>query len=360
MIGVAPDAIHLILRGGKMNRKVIKSILNKKLNEWVESIKDSEVKRLAKKNTIVTGGSIANLLLGEEVKDYDLYFKDRATTFAVAKYYVNEFNERNKNKTNRLGGSSKAYVLDGEMLGIDQNGKRYFLDKDSEIAKEFSNQQFLSRMIAGCTPDRIKVIIRSDGVAAENKEILNAPFEDAVEAMSDADEMSNDLLEKVDNSNDAYRPVFLSTNAITLANKVQLVIRFYGVPEEIHKNYDFVHCTNYYDFGSGELVLKPEALECLINKELKYQGSKYPLCSIIRTRKFIKRGFHINAGQYLKMCFQLSQLDLTDIDTLEDQLVGVDSAYFVQLIDGLRSKMDNDPNFKIEENYVASIIDRIF
>ena len=159
---------------------------------------------------------------------------------------------------------------------------------------------------------------------------------------------------------DPYRPVFLSTNAITLADKVQLVTRFYGSPEDIHKNYDFVHCTNYFDFGSGELVLKQEALECLMNKELKYHGSKYPLCSVIRTRKFIQRGFHINAGQYLKMCFQLSQLDLTNIDVLEDQLCGVDSCYFMQLIEGLRSKQENDPNFKVEETYVASIIDRIF
>ena len=34
---------------------------------------------------------------------------------------------------------------------------------------------------------------------------------------------------------------------------------------------------------------------------------------MIRTRKFLKRGWHINAGQYLKMCFQISELDLSDI-----------------------------------------------
>ena len=145
-----------------------------------------------------------------------------------------------------------------------------------------------------------------------------------------------------------------------MADKIQLVVRFYGSPDVIHENYDFVHCTNYFDFGTGELVLKPEALECLINKELKYQGSKYPLCSVIRTRKFIKRGFHINAGQYLKMCFQISQLDLTNVDVLEDQLVGVDSAYFMTLIDALRSQQEKDPTFKVEESYVTSIIDRIF
>jgi hypothetical protein len=344
-----------------MNRKVIKSILAKKVNQWLESIKDEKVKTLVKNNAIITGGSIASLLLNEEVKDYDVYFRNKETTLAVAEYYVKEFNTSHINKKNKLGGNAKAYVLDGEFV---QDG-RLSSKANPEMVKEFANQgSKLTRMIAGCTPDRVKIIVRSDGVAAadEYKEVLDTPFEDAVEAINDADTMNADLLDSSAETlaKSSYRPVFLSTNAITLSDKIQVVVRFYGEPDEIHKNYDFVHCTNYYDYGKGELVLKPEALECLLNKELKYQGSKYPLCSVIRTRKFIKRGFHINAGQYLKMCFQLSQLDLSNIDVLEDQLIGVDSAYFTMLIEGLRSKQESDKDFKVEENYVATIIDRIF
>src|ERR1700676_2626244 len=102
-----------------MNQKVIKSILNKRLNDWVKSIKDEKVQKLVKQNTIVTGGAIANLLMNEEVKDFDLYFRDKATTYAVAQYYANEFNNRNTNHKNRLGGVAKAYVLDGETLRLD-------------------------------------------------------------------------------------------------------------------------------------------------------------------------------------------------------------------------------------------------
>jgi hypothetical protein len=57
-------------------------------------------------------------------------------------------------------------------------------------------------------------------------------------------------------------------------------------------------------------VLRAEALESILTKELRYVGSRYPLCSVIRTRKFLARGWTINAGQYVKMCFQISQLDL--------------------------------------------------
>ena len=95
-----------------------------------------------------------------------------------------------------------------------------------------------------------------------------------------------------------------------------------------------------------------------------YIGSKYPVCSVIRARKFIKRGWSINAGQYLKMCFQISKLDLSDISVLEDQLTGVDVAYFATLIDSLQAhsqKMkDEGKEFKVDYGYIATIIDKIF
>jgi hypothetical protein len=133
-------------------------------------------------------------------------------------------------------------------------------------------------------------------------------------------------------------------------------LRFYGDPDTIHSNYDFSHCTSYWTSGDGKLVLRPEALESLLSKELRYVGSKYPVCSVVRLRKFINRGWRINAGQILKMAMQISELDLTDISVLEDQLTGVDTAYFLQLIERLK---ENDPD-KVNTAYLVEIIDRIF
>jgi len=327
-----------------MNSKVIKSILNKKLNQWVESIKDDKVKQLVKKNTIVTGGSIASMLLGEEYKDIDVYFKDKQTTYLVAQYYAQEFNKAHPDKV-------KAFVVDGE---VDfSNGTLI----NPTLMREFSHNAGVLRNV---TPDRVKILINSVGVVAENEDVLKAPFEDAVQAITDADHIDENALEGVGDKKDPYRAVFLSSNAITLADKIQLIVRFYGDPEKVHESFDFVHCTNYYDYGTKELVLKKEALECLMAKELRYMGSKYPVCSIIRTRKFIKRGFNINAGQYLKMMFQISQLDLTNLDVLDEQLVGVDSAYFSHLINALRTKQESDPTFTVDSTYLGTLIDRIF
>lgn len=294
-----------------MNRKIINSVLSKKFNEFVESIDDVEVQRLVKINSIITGGSIVSLLLNDEVHDFDIYFTDKDTCLKVSQYYAGKFNE-NHPKTN-------AKVIDDE--------------------------------------GRIKIFIRSDGVAGDDE---TEPRMDSYEEY----DMQTNITPESDIENipakPKYRPVYLSSNAITLSDKIQLVIRFYGDAEKIHENYDFVHCTNYWTSLDKKLVLRPEALEAIINKELKYIGSKYPLCSIIRTRKFINRGWKINAGQYLKMCMNLQEFNLKDIKVLEDQLVGVDSGYFAMLIDCLSKRKESEPTWSIDNNYVAAIVDKIF
>jgi len=178
-----------------------------------------------------------------------------------------------------------------------------------------------------------------------------------------------DIIDELENAQDddkgnpnggKFHVIFMSSNAITLSDQIQLVIRFFGEPEEIHDNYDFVHCMNYWQSWNGELVLRSEALESLLTRELRYCGSKYPLCSIIRSRKFLKRGWSINAGQYLKMAMQLNEMDLRDINVLEDQLVGVDATYFAQVINEVIKHMEEGKLDRIDNLYVVQIIDKIF
>jgi hypothetical protein len=291
-----------------MNSKNIKKALTAKIKDWLKYIDDEEIKNVIEENAIITGGSIVSLLTGVEVKDYDVYFRTRESCEKIARYYVSKFNETH--------------------------------DGRAELRLE---------------DDRIKVFVRSKGIAGDPVE---NEVNDENEPYIDEEETGEEGENKVDKLR--YRPVFLSTNAITLADKIQLVIRFYGSPEEIHKNYDFIHCTCWYSYHGNELQLPAKALESIINKELYYVGSRYPLCSIIRTRKFLARGWTINAGQYLKMCLQLNEINLKDLKVFEDQLVGVDSAYFSAAVEAIRSKQEEQPDFKVDNNYLFEVINLIF
>lgn len=310
-----------------MKAKTIKAILAKKFTSFIASIEDESVRKLVEKNTIITGGCIASMLLGEKVNDFDLYFTDHATTKAVAEYYVKRFDVKNRN------GIPCAISVDAE-------------------------------------GDRVRIVVKSAGVASEGGAKADYQYfegspegqagEYVGEVMGDAGEIEDTREETHDaalrTEGCDYRPVFMSTNAITLSDKVQIVLRFYGDADKIHENYDFVHCTNYWTSKDGNLTLRQPALESLLCKELRYVGSKYPVCSVIRLRKFIRRGWVINAGQILKMMMQVSELDLTNPSVLQDQLTGVDSAYFIDLMSKVK---ENDPE-KVNAAYLVEIIDRMF
>ena len=173
------------------------------------------------------------------------------------------------------------------------------------------------------------------------------------------DTSSDDYIEKLvkeveGDGKERFRPIFLSENAITLSDKIQIVLRFYGPPEEIHKNYDYVHATNYFWLKDGQLVLKSSALESLLSRRLVYQGSLYPLCSLFRMRKFMERGWKITAGEITKIGLQLSELNLKDPVILREQLIGVDAAYFYELL-----RMIESSERDLDASYLIQLIDEL-
>lgn len=313
-----------------MKSKTIKKVLRQKVDEWLASIEDDHVRKLAARDAMVTGGCIASMLLNESVNDFDLYFRTHATTIAVAKYYVSKFAPKPRN------GIPCRIDVD------DRDGRIRIVIKSAGIASENGNDkpyEYFESRPEGEADGYVSEVMGDSG-----------EIEDAYQETKDM------ALQAVDDGKPRYRPVFLSTNAITLSHKVQIVLRFYGEPDDIHENYDFVHCTNYWTAKDGALVLRQDALEALLARELRYVGSKYPVCSVMRLRKFIKRGWSVNAGQILKMALQISALDLTDPAVLEDQLTGVDSAYFLEV---MRAVKEKDP-VKVNSAYLVEIINRMF
>lgn len=314
-----------------MKAKTIKATLRKKIDDWLSSIEDDAVKMLAEKNTIVTGGSIASMLLKESVNDFDVYFRNKETAVAVAKYYVERF------KPAKQRGIECAVWVDDAA----DDGRIRIVVKSSGIASEKGTEK----------PYEYFEARPEDAAGSYVGEVMDDPGE-----IEDANENTESAALEVEDGKPRYRPIFLSTNAITLSHKMQIVLRFYGEPDAIHENYDYVHCTNFWTSWDGNLVLRQAALEALLAKELRYVGSKYPVCSIIRLRKFIRRGWSINAGQMLKIMMQISSLDLTDHKVLQDQLTGVDAMYFVQLMSKLK---ESDPD-KVNSAYLCEIVDRMF
>lgn len=253
--------------------------------------------------------------------------------------YVRDLVKKNSIIT---GGSIVSMLLNEPVNDYDY----YFTDKETTkaVAEYFVNKFNQTSKYSATVKDeegRISIFLRSKGIAGD------------VEINEDG----NIVEEK---ENEEYKVNFLSSNAITLTDKVQLVVRFYGDAENIHKNYDFIHATCWWRSKDSHLELPQQALESIITRELVYQGSKYPLASIFRAKKFILRGWNINAGQYLKMALQLNDMDLTNVKTLEEQLTGVDAAYFIEIIHLIKERQGKDENFKTDTAYLIEVVNRVF
>jgi len=298
-----------------MNAKNIKKVLRYKIENWLETIDDERIKKSIIKNAMITGGAIVSLLLNEKVNDFDVYFKTLESCQDVAMYYVTRWNKMHPDKP---------------QVKFDLN-----------------------------ITDRVCLVIgagRGQGMVAEDGDSgIDDPTEQLVSENQDVPLEPNPNITKP-----RYRPRFFSTNAISLSDQIQIVIRFSGPIESIHENFDFEHTRCVYDYSENNLILPAKSLECILNKELVYRGSKYPLTSIIRTRKFITRGWTINAGQYVKMALELNAMNLLNLETFRDQVVGVDSAYFMQALNAIANKKEKDPNFELSALYLFKVIDSIF
>lgn len=295
-----------------MQKKTINKIISKKVNEWLNTIEDKDLAAAVESNILISGGCIASMFLDQPVNDYDVYLTNKKVLYQLAKYYAKPL---------------KIRVLDGEKK--DEIIEDYILKSNTAFNKIEENFSELGVRYRNLKSDQIKLDVSSAGHRME-----------VMEEQKDAKK---------------YLPVFFSQNAISLTDNLQIVLRFSGTAEEIHKNFDFIHATNYWTKKEG-VVINIDAIESILTKDLKYQGSLYPLTSIIRIKKFIKKGWTINAGEMLKIMFQLSDLNLKDILVLEEQLIGVDVAYFSTLINILRG-MDTE---NITSSSLNTIIDKVF
>lgn len=292
-----------------MQLKTISKTISNKLTDWLKSINDSDLVELLKKNILVSGGSITSMLLNEKVNDYDIYINDMDVLIRLVKYYTDKHS---------------VMVLDGRLR------EEYISDlEDSYKVKQAINNSY-SIALRTLRDNQVKLFFEQHKGGFKVNESLS----------------QEDL---------NYTPLFFSPNAISLSNDIQIVCRFHGDNVEIHKTFDFMHATNFFTFQTG-LITNKEALESIITKRLRYQGSLYPLTSIIRMKKFILRGWGIGAGEILKIMFQISELNLKDPDVLEEHLIGVDVAYFGTLVGILRGV----PPEKLDSEYLNALIDKVF
>lgn len=296
-----------------MKDRIINDTLYNVHRGWYESIDDIKVRDLVRRNSIITGGCIPSLLWDEEVHDYDIYFRNFETVAAVAEYYVEQLKMINS-----------RYAFTDNVRNI--------------ISVDYS------------TPEQVSFAIKNGGYATVKDVLCDTPFYAQSYEIRNFVELATYFRGK-----EYYQPLVISKNAITLTNKIQLVTKFYGSPSEITSRFDFEHTKCYWD-NNGRVNYPQKSLLCITSKELNYvKGHKYPLSTLRRVCKFLKRGWKISAIDLIHIALDINALDLKNEKVAKEQFEGLYGDFFDNTLQVL--KQDVKDGRSITHEYINRIID---
>lgn len=138
---------------------------------------------------------------------------------------------------------------------------------------------------------------------------------------------------------------YTSVNAITFVRKslksnkkwrIQLITneKFTGGPHDIFEWFDFTITHGAFRFDTQEFVLGDRFLQDLAKRRLIYSGnSKYPICAMYRTKKYVERGFELPGATIMHIALCIIQLKIDNYAELEEQLMGIDTTYLQRLLE---------------------------
>lgn len=120
-------------------------------------------------------------------------------------------------------------------------------------------------------------------------------------------------------------------------HRVQLVKAITGTPWQVLEKFDFTICQAAWD--GKQFYFAPDFMQHLSQRRIVYNiNSEYPICSLYRARKFIKRGFHFSGIDAIKLGLRIQSLQINDCGELRRQLMGIDTLFLKELTDSLKGK----------------------
>ena len=118
----------------------------------------------------------------------------------------------------------------------------------------------------------------------------------------------------------------------------QLIIlpELFGDPKTIFGYYDFTVCMAAYQFtedGKEEgFIFGDDFFKHIGQRRLVFHtGTMFPICSMLRVMKYIKKGFFITGMEILKIGLSIHSLKMDTYADLRRQLQGIDTAFLADL-----------------------------
>jgi hypothetical protein len=121
-------------------------------------------------------------------------------------------------------------------------------------------------------------------------------------------------------------------------HRVQLVKVLTRTPSEVISSFDFTICQAGFDLDDG-FIFGADFFQHLAQRRLVFNiKAEYPICSLYRARKFIKRGFSLSGIEAIKLGLRIHSLKIDTYRDLRAQLMGIDTLFLKDLTDSLKGQ----------------------
>ena len=130
-------------------------------------------------------------------------------------------------------------------------------------------------------------------------------------------------------------------------------------PKDIINQFDYSVCMGAYDIDNKQFILQDGFIEHIARRELYFNvNAKYPLASLFRLRKYLKKGYTISGTEIIKLGLSINNLKMTNYMELKKQLEGIDTLFLAELTNKLMTPEYAEREYDF--NAFVSMIDEYF
>jgi len=138
----------------------------------------------------------------------------------------------------------------------------------------------------------------------------------------------------------------------------QMICAVFGSPEEVIKQFDFTMSMAAWIPQTGEFIMDEYFLKHCSQKRLVFNiNAQYPICSMWRAVKFIKRGWKLPAIDCIKLALKINNLDFKNKGELKRQLMGIDTSFLRELTDALENDKEGAYDFGEAIEKISTLLD---
>ena len=122
-------------------------------------------------------------------------------------------------------------------------------------------------------------------------------------------------------------------------HRVQLIKCVVRPMPEVINGFDFTICQGA--FNLEQFIFGEDFFRHLAQRRLVFNmAAEFPICSLYRARKFIKRGFHFSGIEAIKLGLRIQALEIETYADLRKQLMGIDTLFLKELTDAIAGQQE--------------------